>query len=136
MGRGCITIGAADDRHTILRSWMTPAAADLFVRHSRASTFSRTVPKVIEILYVLGIVVALVFILDKLNRLRVGRLRERGIYPPRGQGSEADVERLVSMGRRIDAIKVYREIHRVGLKEAKEAVDKLAERFDLGQPKD
>ena len=37
----------------------------------------------------------------------------------------ADVERLVREGQRIAAIKVYREIHNVGLAEAKKAVDEL-----------
>ncbi len=88
-----------------------------------------------EILYAAGILLALVFVVDKLNRARVDRLRGRGIYPPSGQETEADVERLVMMGRKIDAIKVYRQVHGVDLKEAKEAVDKLAKRLDLGQPR-
>ena len=85
-----------------------------------------------DIFYALGIVVALVFLWARLNRSTGGRLRRRDTLPPRGQGSQADVERLVSAGRKIEAIKLYREIHKVGLKEAKEAVDKLVERFDLG----
>jgi ribosomal protein L7/L12 len=46
--------------------------------------------------------------------------------PPRGEATDADVERFVAMGRKITAIKLYREIHGVGLKEAKEAVEELA----------
>ncbi len=40
------------------------------------------------------------------------------------------------MGRKIGAIKVYRAIHGVGLKEAKEAVDELVQRLDVGQSRD
>jgi ribosomal protein L7/L12 len=37
-----------------------------------------------------------------------------------------DVQRLVSEGQKISAIKIYRRIHGVGLKEAKEAVDAMS----------
>ncbi|HEY9843292.1 MAG TPA: ribosomal protein L7/L12 [Candidatus Obscuribacterales bacterium] len=37
----------------------------------------------------------------------------------------ADVERLAKAGHKIPAIKAYRQIHGVGLKEAKDAVDRL-----------
>ena len=90
----------------------------------------------VEFLYVIGAILALLFIVDKLNRARVDRLRGRGIYPASGQETEADVERLVMMGRKIDAIKVYRAIHGVGLKEAKEAVDELVHCLDVGQSRD
>jgi hypothetical protein len=52
-------------------------------------------------------------------------LRRSQILPPAGQGTMADVERLVRAGERIAAIRVYREIHHVGLAEAKKAVDDL-----------
>ena len=90
----------------------------------------------VEILYVIGGIVALLFIVDKLNRARVDRLRGRGIYPPSGQETAADVERLLMMGRKIDAIKVYRAVHGVGLKEAKQAVDELVRRLDVGRSRD
>jgi len=41
-------------------------------------------------------------------------------------GATATVEELMAAGRKIDAIKRYREQHAVGLKEAKEAVEALA----------
>lgn len=88
-----------------------------------------------EILYGVVIVIALFFLVDKISRARVDRLRQQGIYPAPGQETEADVERLLLMGRKIDAIKVYRSLHRVGLKEAKEAVERLAERLDPSVPK-
>ena len=45
-------------------------------------------------------------------------------FPKRG-ASMAEVERLANSGQKIAAIKAYREIHGVGLKEAKDAVEKL-----------
>ena len=42
-----------------------------------------------------------------------------------GQGTMDDVQRLLSEGQKISAIKVYRKIHGVGLKKAKEAVDAM-----------
>src|SRR5262245_58487536 len=44
-----------------------------------------------------------------------------------GQASTDDeVKRLVAAGEKIEAIKLYREIHGCGLKEAKDAVDNMA----------
>lgn len=40
--------------------------------------------------------------------------------------TEEDIPRLLMSGHKIDAIKVYRRLHGVGLKEAKEAVEHLA----------
>ncbi|MCP4203161.1 MAG: hypothetical protein GY769_14660 [bacterium] len=65
------------------------------------------------------------FLIDRFFRARTQRLRDAGLYPPAGQGSLADVERLVRARRKIEAIKLYREIHGVGLKEAKEGVEAL-----------
>jgi ribosomal protein L7/L12 len=64
--------------------------------------------------------------------LNAASRRRTGLYPPPGQGSDADIERLVAIGRKIDAIKLYREIHRSDLKTAKDAVDKMAEKPGLG----
>ena len=71
-------------------------------------------------------VVAAALALSLLNRRRTDDLRQTGLYPPPGEGSDADVERLVALGRKIDAIKLYREIHRTDLKTAKDAVDEIA----------
>ena len=85
-----------------------------------------------DILHALGVAVAMVFIGSKLNRSGGGRLPSQDNYPPPGDETAADVERLILAGRRIDAIKLYREIHNVGLKASKEAVDKLASVSTLG----
>ena len=44
-----------------------------------------------------------------------------------GKGSGDLIESHLRAGRKIQAIKVYREEHDVGLKEAKDAVERLAE---------
>lgn len=56
---------------------------------------------------------------------RDAALRRSGVLPPAGKATMADVERLVRDGERIAAIRVYREIHHVGLAEAKRAIDDL-----------
>ena len=85
------------------------------------------------VVYVVLAMIAAAFIVDAINRHRIRRLRESGGYPPPGHGTGGDVERLVALGRKIDAIKLYREIHRTDLKTAKQAVDKIAERPELRQ---
>ena len=79
---------------------------------------------------VVGILIV-VLLIDAANRARRGRLRECGLYPPPGQGTDADVERLIMLGRKISAIKLYREIKHAGLKTAREAVARLTK--DLQQ---
>ena len=69
--------------------------------------------------------VVLVLVSQAIVRLRVNAMRRAGIYPAEGQATMADVERLVRAGQRIWAIRVYREIHHVGLAEAKKAIDNL-----------
>jgi ribosomal protein L7/L12 len=40
--------------------------------------------------------------------------------------TDADIQVLLHTGRKIEAIKVYRRLHRVDLKTAKDAIDRLA----------
>jgi ribosomal protein L7/L12 len=61
------------------------------------------------------------------SRARERRAIESGIYPPPGEGTDADVQQLIMRGEYVLAITLYREIHRVGMKEAKDAVDTLRE---------
>jgi tetratricopeptide (TPR) repeat protein len=51
-----------------------------------------------------------------------------GVYGPSTFGTDSDVEQLVLQGRQIEAIKLYRQIHKVGLNEAKHAVDQIVKR--------
>ena len=67
------------------------------------------------------------FVIDGASRLRIRNLRKSGLYPPPGRGTEGDVRRLLFLGRKIDAIRLYRDIRGVDRKSAKEAVDKLAQ---------
>lgn len=39
--------------------------------------------------------------------------------------TDNDILEKLKEGRKIEAIKLYRELHKVGLKEAKEAIDKM-----------
>ena len=84
------------------------------------------------VLYLVVAFAAVALALNAMSRRRTDDLRQTGVLPPPGQGSDADVERLVTLGRKIDAIKLYREIHRTDLKTAKDAVDKIAEKPALG----
>jgi hypothetical protein len=83
------------------------------------------------IVYVILGLIAVAFAVDAMNRRRIRNLRESGVYPPPGQGVRGDVDRLLALGRKLDAIKVYREIHGTDLKTAKDAVDKIAERSEF-----
>ena len=47
------------------------------------------------------------------------------LAPPAPPGTDAEVVALLAQNKKINAIKLYREIHQVGLKEAKDAVDAM-----------
>ena len=49
-----------------------------------------------------------------------------GFETPAGASYEEQLHHHIDQGRKIHAIKLYREHHGVGLKEAKEAVDRIA----------
>jgi hypothetical protein len=85
------------------------------------------------ILYFFLALIAGALAIDAFNRRRIHNLRQSGLYPPVGEGGTADVERLVALGRKMDAIKLYRQIHHTDLKTAKGAVDTIADRADLRQ---
>lgn len=57
---------------------------------------------------------------------KISRLRESGIYPQKGKATISDVVRLREAGLNNWAIRCYREINNVSLKEAKSAVSGLA----------
>ena len=75
-------------------------------------------------LTVLIIVVAL-YVLYR-SRQWTKRAREVGRYPAPGQGTDEDVRRFVRHGRKMTAMKLYREIHGVDITEAKKAVERMA----------
>lgn len=59
------------------------------------------------------------------SRRHLAALRVRGLYPEEGKESETDVLSLLKAGEKIMAIRCYRALHEVGLKDAKEAVELL-----------
>jgi ribosomal protein L7/L12 len=85
-----------------------------------------------NILIVVGVVVAIVVLSRIASNLR-GRQQDQmdnaqGFRPtPDPNSGTDDIRRMALAGNKIEAIKRYREIHGVGLKEAKDAVEKLLE---------
>jgi ribosomal protein L7/L12 len=79
------------------------------------------------ILIGLSLVIALVAIVAVVSRQQTKSLQSRGLLPEPGQIPTMEhVTRLAAAGQKIQAIKMYREINRVGLKEAKDAVEKMS----------
>jgi ribosomal protein L7/L12 len=74
--------------------------------------------------WILGLVVAFLVVAAFLRRGERVPTFEDGAQP-----TEGDIDRLIAAGRQIDAIKAYRRLHRVGLKEAKDAIDERAKRL-------
>jgi ribosomal protein L7/L12 len=50
-------------------------------------------------------------------------------YSDNPNAKNAQVIELIKKGNKIEAIKVYREIYNVGLKEAKDAIDQMEARY-------
>ena len=69
-----------------------------------------------------GIAVLLFLVVWFRNRAGIGKAPDIDL----DTATNADLHRLIMAGRKIDAIKVYRRLHRVDLKAAKEAVEQLA----------
>ena len=82
-----------------------------------------------KLLLTIAVIIAALFILDRMNRSKQRRTRDAVRYPALGKGTDADVEKFVAAGRKMTAIKLYREIHNVDLKSAKEAVEEMAEKL-------
>ena len=77
-------------------------------------------------LIVLSLAIILGTIVSLVSRQQTKRLRSLGLLPEPGQIPTVEhLKRLAAAGQKIQAIKMYREIYRVGLKEAKDAVEKL-----------
>ena len=79
----------------------------------------------VEVLLLAAFLLVLVgFVANRYTAKKTRSLREAGVYPQEGQETDADVDRLLELGHKIEAIKVYRTLHQVDLKDAKPAVDK------------
>ena len=87
------------------------------------------------VLVVLVVLVALVaFVVGyALGRRRSGGTRVVWQSAAPDLPADAELEELVRRGRKIDAIRRYRELHGGGLKDAKDAVDRLEARVRAGQ---
>ena len=78
----------------------------------------------VQVLIVIGALLVLGFFMFQRRRSKIEDLRRTGVYPRPGEETEADIDRLIMKGHKIEAIKVFRALHDVDLKEAKEAVEK------------
>jgi len=56
----------------------------------------------------------------------LAKARSRGLLPPAGSCSDVDVMALTARGEKLVAIRLYREIHGCGLKDARLAIESLA----------
>ena len=83
---------------------------------------------VVLIVVSIGVIVAALSALS--SRQQIARAREQGLWPAMGQiPSDEDVKRLAKAGEKILAIKLCRQIHGMGLAEAKAAVEILAQQL-------
>lgn len=56
---------------------------------------------------------------------RAEKITYQNTLPPLTLGDRARILSLLQQGNKIEAIKLYRSIHQVGLKEAKDAIERL-----------
>ncbi|HPR63376.1 MAG TPA: ribosomal protein L7/L12 [Thermoanaerobaculia bacterium] len=74
-------------------------------------------------------IVAVIVFLVVISILKSGgdtkKLKERGMYPDAENATMEDIRHLMREGYKIQAIKLYREMYHVGLKEAKEKVEEI-----------
>ncbi len=75
--------------------------------------------------YVVILIAVCIAISMLLAQLQVKNARRRGIYPAKGKATSEDVKRLALSGEVVLAMRAYREIYGVGIKEAKEAVNRI-----------
>jgi len=73
----------------------------------------------------LAVFLVVLFVGDCLTRRKVEKLRAMNVYPQAGKEKLEDVLNLLSHGEKVMAIRCYRSIYKVSLKEAKEKVEKL-----------
>ncbi len=73
-----------------------------------------------------GVIIFCTLVLTRASwLLHIQRARKKGLYPPAGRATLFDVKRLLTSGEKAVAIQVYRQIYRVGFKEALKAVEEL-----------
>ena len=114
-------------------SWWVYSKPDLVLKNSHtrvtlgyrsgSSPVSHLQTMILLILVEIGLVLVLAGAV--ISNRKIKNMRDAGIYPESGKEKEEDVLRLLKSGNKILAIKCYREIHKIGLKEAKDAVELL-----------
>ena len=81
-----------------------------------------------QIVAVIAAIVVLALLVRAVTA-RGGRLNSAPSRPVSAPFTDVSVRDLLLHGRKIEAIKVYRSLHLVGLKDAKQAVERLAEQL-------
>jgi hypothetical protein len=119
----------ADSRQPFCLRWpweirCSLASSDLSLRRLRLG-FSLSLHIVMALFWIVVAGAGIIAVLSIVRSFRDAALRRSGLLPATGRATMADVERLVHADQRILAIRCYREIHHVGLAEAKKAVDDL-----------
>lgn len=71
------------------------------------------------LLIIVSLVSALIIIGRILAERKVAALRASGLYPKKGEETEADVVRLIERGEPVFAMRCYRSLHNVSLREAR-----------------
>jgi len=66
------------------------------------------------------------------KRVQTRQLRQSGLIPPFGQGTDGSVKRIISIDRKIKTIKPYREIRGFDFKSAKEAAEIITHKPQSG----
>ena len=56
---------------------------------------------------------------------QIALLRQQGLYPQPGQATDEDVRRVLRAGHKLLAMRLYREIHNIPLRQAIDAVKRL-----------
>ncbi|MCA9408640.1 MAG: hypothetical protein KC733_08115 [Candidatus Omnitrophica bacterium] len=87
-----------------------------------------------QMYFVFAVMILFVFLSISAKR-KTQELRDAGMLPLEGAETMEDVKRLMEAGHKIEAIKIYRILHNVGLKEAKEKVEALAKNSNWGTMK-
>ena len=68
-----------------------------------------------------------------LSGLSVAWARRSGLYPRRGQATDADIHRLIQSGNRSLAMRCHREVHGSTLRQARHEVDAVAAQLKSAQ---
>ena len=99
--------------------------AGLFLLVSAAFD-GRTLLGVLAALYVALATVALVSPTHKARfQQQLAALQEQGLYPLLSEATDEDVRRLLHAGHKLFAVRLYRDLHQVSLKEAMQAVKQM-----------